>query len=269
MLNQTASGRAPRLRCAVGRDPRHGPGALADDSRYVREAVLGRLMQATHRGERSGLAAAGRKSPRSIAKPWRSAMTTSPLSAPAPAPLAFWTRAYGAWGNFNGDGNAATADRDLGGFVSGMDAQLSARGGRASPPAPHSPMSMWTRGIRPPTWRATLSAAISAAWRAPLPYAVAACGPGAISTRSRAVVFPGFFERQKASYDADTGQLFGEVAYPTQMMGMALEPFGGLAYVSIDTRQLQGAWRGAGVLARLADDQDVGYSTWASAPPRR
>jgi len=45
--------------------------------------------------------------------------------APPPSPgPAFWTRAFGAWGNFNGDGNAATADRNLGGFVSGMDASV-------------------------------------------------------------------------------------------------------------------------------------------------
>jgi hypothetical protein len=42
---------------------------------------------------------------------------------------------------------------------------------------------------------------------------------------SRAVIFPGFFEREKASYSADTGQIFGEVAYPTSMGAIALEPF--------------------------------------------
>jgi len=36
---------------------------------------------------------------------------------------------------------------------------------------------------------------------------------------SRAVVFPGFYERQKAGYHADTGQLFGEAAYPMQVWG--------------------------------------------------
>ena len=74
------------------------------------------------------------------------------------------------------------------------------------------------------------------------------------------MVFPGFYERQKASYDADTGQLFGEVAYPTQMGGMAVEPFGGLAYVSVNT----GSFRErGGSLASLrgTTDQDVGYST--------
>jgi len=39
------------------------------------------------------------------------------------------------------------------------------------------------------------------------------------------VIFPGFFEREKALYSADTGQTFGEVAYPTSMGAIALEPF--------------------------------------------
>ena len=38
--------------------------------------------------------------------------------------LAFWTNGFGAWGNFDGNRNAATADRNLGGFVSGMDANI-------------------------------------------------------------------------------------------------------------------------------------------------
>ena len=77
---------------------------------------------------------------------------------------------------------------------------------------------------------------------------------------SRAVVFPGFFERQNASYNADTGQLFGEAAYPMQMWGMALEPFAGLAYVSVNTDSFH---EHGGSLASLSGstDQDVGYST--------
>jgi autotransporter-associated beta strand protein len=38
--------------------------------------------------------------------------------------LAFWTRAYGAWADFDGNKNAASANRNLGGFVTGMDAQV-------------------------------------------------------------------------------------------------------------------------------------------------
>jgi hypothetical protein len=53
---------------------------------------------------------------------------------------------------------------------------------------------------------------------------------------SRAVIFPGFFEREKASYNADTGQVFGEAVFPTRMGSIALEPFAGLAYVQVPPR---------------------------------
>jgi len=76
---------------------------------------------------------------------------------------------------------------------------------------------------------------------------------------ARAVIFPGFFEREKASYDADTGQLFGEVAYPIAGSA-ALEPFGGLALVSIDTDSFKENGALAGLNSRGVD-QDVGYST--------
>ena len=77
---------------------------------------------------------------------------------------------------------------------------------------------------------------------------------------SRAVIFPGFFEREKASYNGDTGQIFGEVAYPMTTGGMALEPFAGLAYVSVDTDN----FRERGGLAALRGSdasENVGYST--------
>jgi outer membrane autotransporter protein len=78
---------------------------------------------------------------------------------------------------------------------------------------------------------------------------------------SRAIIFPGFFERADASYDADTGQLFGEVAYPTAMGRLALEPFAGLAYVSIDTNAFRERGANLAGLRGSADAQDVGYST--------
>jgi len=45
--------------------------------------------------------------------------------------LVFWTNAFGAWADFDGNKNAASADRNLGGFVSGMDGTSQALGGSA------------------------------------------------------------------------------------------------------------------------------------------
>ena len=78
---------------------------------------------------------------------------------------------------------------------------------------------------------------------------------------SRAVIFPGFFERQTANYNADTRQIFGEVAYPTTMGGLGVEPFAGLAFVSIDTETFRERGGALASLRGLDTDQDVGYST--------
>ena len=179
---------------------------------------------------------------------------------PGLAPVAFWTRAYGAWGDFNGDGNAATADRDLGGFVSGMDAQLSGswRVGLATG-ASFSNVNVDARYSSAEVESYTLGGYAGGMAGG---FALRGGGMWAWSDvdTSRAVLFPGFYERQKASYDADTGQVFGEVAYPTQVGRMAVEPFGGLAYVSVDTGSFK---EHGGSLASLrgGTDQDVCYST--------
>ena len=268
VLNQTASGARQAFDALSGEIHATVSGMLLDDNRYVREAVLGRLMQAGHTGGNTQMASLAAAGPQ-VASLDSQAINSQAMAlgyggesfaAPA-APLAFWTRAYGAWGNFNGDGNAATADRDLGGFVSGMDANIggSWRVGLATG-ASFSNVDVDAR-----TSSADVESYHLGGYAGGMTGAFALRGGGMwawndIDT-SRAVVFPGFFERQKASYDADTGQLFGEVAYPTQVAGLAVEPFGGLAYVTIDTGSFK---EHGGALASLrgADiDQDVGYST--------
>ena len=78
---------------------------------------------------------------------------------------------------------------------------------------------------------------------------------------SRAVVFPGFYERQKAGYQGDTGQLFGEAAYPTSMWGMELEPFAGLAYVSVNADNFHERGGSLASLNGHSTDETVGYTT--------
>jgi outer membrane autotransporter protein len=75
------------------------------------------------------------------------------------------------------------------------------------------------------------------------------------------VIFPGFFEREKASYSAGTGQIFGEIAYPTSMNGIALEPFADIAGVSIDTDSFKEHGGALSALRGRSVDEDVGYST--------
>jgi hypothetical protein len=105
-----------------------------------------------------------------------------------------------------------------------MDGTSQALGGSALLLGHRSPTSRSMPAIAGPMSTASISAATPEALPDRLRCAAARLGPGTTST-PRAVIFPGFFEREKASYSADTGQTFGEVAYPTSMGAIALEPF--------------------------------------------
>ena len=263
VLNQTASGARQAFDALSGEIHATVAGTLADDSRYVREAVLGRLMQANYTGgdtQLASLAAGGPQVASLDSQAYALGYDGKSLVGPERQPLAFWTRAYGAWGNFNGDGNAATADRDLGGFVSGMDADIggSWRVGLATG-ASFSNVDVDARYSSADVESYTLGGYVGGMAGS---FALRGGGMWAWSNieTSRAVVFPGFYERQKASYDADTGQLFGEVAYPTQRWApwrssrSAVSPI-----VSVDTDSFK---EHGGSLASLrgSTDQDVGYS---------
>ena len=183
--------------------------------------------------------------------------------APAQASpgLAFWTNAFGAWGEFDGNRNAATATRDLGGFVSGLDARVSGtwRLGMAAGYS-QSNISVDARNSAADVESFHL-AGYAGGHLGPL--ALRSGGAWAWNTidTSRAVIFPGFFEREKASYDADTGQVFGEVAYPTAMGSITLEPFAGLAYVQVDTSSFKERGGDLSALHGASNDENVGYST--------
>ena len=259
VLNQTAAGARQAFDALSGEIHATVAGTLADDSRYVREAVMGRLMQASHSGE--ALSAGGPQVASLDANAMALGYDGKSLVAPERAPLAFWTRAYGAWGDFDSDGNAASADRDLGGFVSGMDADIgnSWRAGLATG------ASFSNVDVNDRYSSADVETYHLGGYLGGMAGSFALRGGGlwawnSIDT-SRAVMFPGFFERQNASYDADTGQLFGEIAYPTQMGGIALEPFGGLAFVSVDTDSFRERGGPEASLRGVNTDQDVGYST--------
>jgi outer membrane autotransporter protein len=264
ILNQTAAGARQAFDALSGEIHATLPGVLADDSRYLRESVLGRLAQATYSNDASQVASLGTAGPQVAsldAKAMALGYDDKSLAPPAYGPgLAFWARGYGAWGDFDGNLNAASASRDLGGIVSGLDARVSGswRLGFATGYS-NSDVSVAARHSG-----ADVESFHLAGYGGGMAGPVALRGGGAWSWNevdtSRAVIFPGFFEREKTSYDADTGQIFGEVAYPIVRGRTALEPFAGLAYVSIDPD----TFRENGALAGLrgsGDDLDVGYST--------
>jgi outer membrane autotransporter protein len=239
-------------------------GVLADDSRYVRDTILGRMIQAGYSGNGTQVVALGVDNAITVASRDDQAMGLGPRNTYAPPPqapgLAFWTRAFGAWANCDGNVNAATASRQLGGFISGVDTGVG---------------SSWRLGAATGFSQSSInvdarhsSADVDTIYLAG--YAGGSLGPVALRSggawgwhaidTSRAVVSPGFSEREEASYSGDTGQVFGEVAYPILIRSAAIEPFAGLAFVHVDTDSFHergdvAALKGAG------GNEDVGYST--------
>jgi outer membrane autotransporter protein len=264
VLNQTEEGARQAFDALSGEIHATVAGTLVDDSRYAREAVMGRMMQASHTN--GALAANGPQ----LASHHSQAMMLggadaydgkSLVQVPQSQPLSFWTEGYGAFGWFGGDGNAVKADRNLGGFISGMDAHVggSWRVGLATG-ASFSDVSVDKRYSGANTKTYHLGGYVGGEVGG---FALRGGGLWAwtdIET-SRAVAFPNFYERQKADYDADTGQLFGEIAYPTQMGGVELEPFAGLAFVSVESGGFHERGGAQASLRTSGFDQDVGYTT--------
>ncbi|RYX96833.1 MAG: autotransporter outer membrane beta-barrel domain-containing protein [Comamonadaceae bacterium] len=213
--------------------------ALLEDSRFVREASFDRLRQA------QGGSAAG--APMEVRQGENGSAT--------------WARVFASDGRIDGDGNASTLNRDIAGAFVGADAQ-GANGWRGGVVAGYSKSDLDVEGLNSSAkidnyhlglyggtqWDATsLRLGASYTW-------------SKLDT-TRNANFAGFSGNGlKAEYDASTAQLFGEVAHRLDMGRYALEPFAGLAYVSVDTDGF-GESGGAAALRSGGGKEDVTFST--------
>lgn len=205
-------------------------GVLVNDSRFLRGAVIDRLRGADTDAVVNGIAVA----PLFYAAPEASPF---PLKAePArPAPSsAVWARGFGAWSSTAGDGNAAALDSSTGGAFIGADARLEewrlgVLGGYSS-----TDFSIDARS----------SSGGSENWHLGL-YAGRDFGALAVRTglayswqsleTTRNIALNGYAGAPSADYDAGTFQAFGELGYGIDTPLARLEPFAGLAYVSLHT----------------------------------
>jgi outer membrane autotransporter protein len=264
VLFQTLEGALQAFDALSGEVHASASSVLADQSRYVREALLARLLQAASGGQDAVIAALGSGGLEPFplgGVPMALGLGEAGLPGwRSPTNVAFWTRAYGAWGSLEGNGNAATAARNLGGFLSGADARLSGdwRLGFATGLS-QSGIDVGARNSS-----ASIDTVLLAAYTGGSlgPFAVRSGGAWGFNhiETSRAVVFPGFLDRETASYSGDTGQLFAEAALPTAWGSTAAEPFLGLAYVHVGTEAFREEG-GIAALAGAASSLDAGYST--------
>ncbi|MCT7378693.1 autotransporter domain-containing protein [Chelativorans salis] len=195
--------------------------ALIKDSRFVREAAAGRVRAAF-----GGVAA--------DAVPVLAYGPEGRGIAPADTErFAAWGQAFGSWGRWDGDGNAAALDRDIGGFFLGADMAVA---------------DTWRLGVLTGHSRSTLeidertSSASSDNFHLGL---YGGTQSGAIGLRgglaytwhdieiNRHVAFDGFVDGLEANYDAGTLQAFGEAGYRIDTAAVSFEPFANLAYVRV------------------------------------
>jgi outer membrane autotransporter protein len=221
---------------------------LIEDSRFVREAIDARL-RAAFAGVGANAAPVvtygkdGRKTARADTDRF-----------------AVWGHAFGSWGKWDSDGNAAALTRDTGGFVFGGDAavgetwRLGLMAGYS-----HSSFDVKNRSSSGTVDSYHLGA-----------YAGTEIGQfslrfgGAYSWHdietARGVAFPGFSDSLSANYDAATAQIFGEAGYRIDIGAASFEPFANLAYVNLHTDGFTEKG-GAAALRAASASEDTTFTT--------
>ena len=217
-----------------------------DDTRFVRQAVMGRLRSAFYGSGRD--CGACRRCPDGRRRHGRAGERRA-------VGTGFWFV-----GGTDTDGNAGAMNRTIGGVVAGADSEFAGhwRLGLAGG------YSQTTDDVSSRASSADTDSAHIAA------YAGGGFGPWTIRlgaanswdrfATTRQVVFTGINDTLKAHYSGNAAQAFGEIGYALTDGDIAAEPFAGLAYVFVHTDGFTET--GSTVaLASAGSDQGVGYST--------
>lgn len=213
--------------------------ALLEDSRFPREAAMDRL-----RSARGGVGSG------------RNTRIEDRISES----FGLWGQGFGSWSQWDGDGNAATMDRTIGGFLMGGDAQvwdgvrLGVLGGYS-----RSSFSVDDRSSSGTADTYTLGLYGGGEWNA-----FALTGGLAHSWHqldtSRSVAFTGFTDSLSASYSARTLQAWGEASYRFEAGAARFEPFANLAYVHLSTDGFTESG-GAAALTAASSAVDATFTT--------
>lgn len=246
-------------------------GIMLDDSRHVRDAVLGRLRQAYGSGAGSpptaltGNAALAYVSGDKRASSSFAAMESGPWRGPV---VATWAQAIGTWGHAAGDGNAATLRRSVGGVVSGFDVTFDER---------------WRLGFSGGYTRSSLRVDDRSSSGNLDNYHLALYGGGQFGmiglragiaqtwhdvTTNRNIAFTSgesccasnFSDSVKADYRARTVQAFGEIGVGFSGSRAVFEPFVNVAYVNVHTDGFTETG-GPAALTGSTGDTEATYST--------
>ena len=217
---------------------------LLDESRYVRQAILGRLRTATYGDATGSLGALSRGAAMYAALDNERYMADPAMMQQIVPPhrmdTGVWAQGYGSWGRLGNDNNAAGVDRRIGGFVGGIDTGTQSIG----------PFTLTRLGIaggysqsdvdvKARASHASIETAQLGAYWASNLWGLSFRSGTALAFHSidtnRFIAFPGFNDTASARYDARTFQSFGEVGYGFALGGLGLEPFAGLTSVWVET----------------------------------
>ncbi|WP_412032987.1 autotransporter domain-containing protein [Nitratireductor aquimarinus] len=210
---------------------------LLDDSRFPRDATMGRMRMAL-----SGVAIENDAQDRDSLTP------------------GVWGQAVGSWSQWDGDGNAAGLDRSIGGILMGGDASVwedlrfGVLGGYS-----RSSFSVDDRRSSGTVDTYTLGAYGGGEWDSFTLMGGVAHSWHSLDT-SRTVTFSGFSDSLSSSYSARTLQAWGEAAYSLEMGSARLEPFANLAYVNLSTDEFTETG-GAAALTAASDTVDATFTT--------
>lgn len=233
-------------------------GVLINDSQFLRGAIFERLWSADNSRASGSMSVAplGYAAPAAGPAPFPVKGQPAPLP-PAPA-SALWAQGFGSWGSTDGNGNAASLDRDTGGFFIGADTlvdtwRLGVVGGYST-----TSFNVDDRVSSGDSDNFHLAIYTGTNWDAVRLRAGAAYSWNDVST-TRFATIP-FAQTLEGDYDAGTAQVFGELGYGIGVAGFDLEPFVGLAYVSLNTDGYTETG-GPAALTAGSDTTSVTYTT--------
>jgi fibronectin-binding autotransporter adhesin len=221
---------------------------IVDESRFVRDAAIGRLREAFCT---VGANATAQQ---------QLGVSSGPHEMPAADGctsnadrLTIWGQAFGSWGHTDGNGNAASLSRSTTGFVLGVDAPVSdswrvgVLGGYSS-----SDFDVSRRVSSGSSDNYHVGVYAGTQWGGFAVRAGAAYTWHDITT-NRSVSFAGFSDSLQADYNAGTAQVFGDLGYRIDLGAMAFEPFASLAHVSLHTDGFTESGAGAALTGRSQD----------------
>jgi outer membrane autotransporter protein len=221
---------------------------LIDESRPVREAMGRRLRQSGGSAE----------TPTGLNNVDERPLAVAGAGMAGGAKL--WMEALGRSAEISGDGNAAALDATTAGLLFGVDAMLGdgLRLGLASG-FQNTSFDVDARGTSGDVESYHLAAYGGMRHGAFDFRAGGAYTLGGVET-TRRIVFPNFTDQVEADYDAETGQVFGEIGYLIPLGDASIEPFGNLTYIKVD-REAYDETGGPSALEVAATEESALLST--------